>query len=87
MTDEGVTWDLESTWLTGVGVSFESPPQPGRKHIVRVRQMSMAWNRVYFFITNLLYDQYRPQATCIEVSRNWKRTIASNITIKKVIIT
>lgn len=87
MTDEGVDWDLESTWLTGVEVSFESPPQPDKKYIVNVRKISTAWKRVCFFITNLLYDRYRPEATYIEVPRNWNYNILSNITIKKVTIT
>ncbi len=46
MTDEGVAGDLESTWLTGVEVSFESPPQPDKKYIVNVRKISTAWKRV-----------------------------------------
>jgi hypothetical protein len=70
MTDEGVDWNLESTWLTGVAVSFESPPQPIKKYIVNVREISTACKRVHFFITNLVYGQYRPEATYIEVSRN-----------------
>ena len=87
MTDEGVVWDLESPRLTGVEISFESPPQPGKRYIINVRKISTAWKRVYFFITNPLYDQYRPEATYIEVPRNWKYIILSNITIKKVTIT
>lgn len=46
MTDEGVAGDLESTRLTGVEVSFESPPQPDKKYIVNVRKISTAWKRV-----------------------------------------
>jgi hypothetical protein len=42
---------------------------------------------VCFFITNLLYDRHRPEATYIEVPRNWNYNILSNITIKKVTIT
>ena len=79
MTDEGVAGDLESTWLTGVEVSFESPPQPDKKYIVNVRKISTAWKCLYFFITFLLYDHYRPQATYIEVSKSWKHVILSNI--------
>ena len=58
-----------------------------KKYIVIVRKISTAWKRVYFFIPNLLYDRYRPEATYIEVPRNWNYIILSNITIKKVTIT